>query len=38
MKEIFIEKIDNAILLLNEDEIALIKHRYFSNKKIHGTM
>ncbi|EMJ5511697.1 TPA: transcriptional regulator [Clostridioides difficile] len=33
VKEIFIEKIDNAILLLNEDEIALIKHRYFSNKK-----
>ncbi|CZR82702.1 hypothetical protein CDFC105_53657 [Clostridioides difficile] len=30
-KEILIEKIDNAILLLSEDEMELVKYRYFKN-------
>ncbi|HBF3900452.1 transcriptional regulator [Clostridioides difficile] len=31
-KEILIEKIDNAMSILNEEEIALIQYRYFSKR------
>ncbi|CZR81509.1 TPA: transcriptional regulator [Clostridioides difficile] len=31
-KEILIEKIDNAMSLLNEEEITLVQYRYFSKK------
>ncbi|MDS6234849.1 transcriptional regulator [Clostridioides difficile] len=31
-KEILIEKIDNVMSLLNEEETVLVQHRYFSKK------